>query len=74
MSVNFSEALKELKNQSKNNVSRKIKLVNGEVVEGVLESVYVDMIVVSKPTKGAGSPKYTIPVKAILYISDCELP
>jgi hypothetical protein len=73
MAVNFSEALKELYKISKHQKMRKVRLVNGDVLEGTLLTVNPDMIEISCEDKGAGNPKFTIPVSSILYISDVEL-
>lgn len=74
MAVNFREALCDLLKSSKNQQIKKIKLINGEVLEGSLVAVNGDMIELLKPTQGAGQPKLTIPISSVLYISDCELP
>lgn len=74
MALTFSEALKKLRESSKNQSVRRIKLVNGEILECIIKETYEDIIVVEKAPQGAaGAAKYTIPVSSILYISDCEL-
>jgi hypothetical protein len=73
MSVTFVEALKNLMNSSRGQQIKKIKLVNGEILEGTISKVNQDMIEMSMPDKGAGRAVYTIPVSSVLFISDCEL-
>lgn len=73
MAITFNESLKELSKTSKHETIKRIKLINGEVIEGSILTINQDMIEILRPDKGAGRPKYTIPVSSILYISDCEL-
>jgi sRNA-binding regulator protein Hfq len=69
MVVTFEEALKKQKNKES-----RIRLVNGEILHGTVQSVTSQIIEVKMPDQGAGSPVYTVPVTAILYVSDCEIP
>ena len=73
MAVTFAEALKELKAQTKGNQCKRIKLSNGDVLEGTIQSIGGDMLEILMPDQGAGSAVYTVPLSSILYISKSEL-
>lgn len=74
MAVTFHEAIKELEKNTRNQSVRRIRLINGDVLEGTITTINQDMIVVKLPKQAAGQPNYTVPIASILYISDCELP
>ncbi len=71
MANNLMEALKNIKGEESSN----IKLISGEVIKGAVKSISDESFeIIVKKDGGAGSPCYTIPFAAVLYISDCSLP
>lgn len=51
--VTFNEALKELLISTRNTQAKRIKLVNGEVLEGNLLNVQQEMLEISMPKSSA---------------------
>jgi hypothetical protein len=66
-------ALKEIKRIANGEEVTKVKLINGELIKGVIKEVKSQTLIIETPNQGAGSPTLTIPFPSILYVSDCEI-
>lgn len=74
MAANLSDGLRALKVSTKGQPCKRIKLLNGETIEGTIQEVNGDTIIITLTDRGAGAPSYTIPFHSILYVSNSELP